>query len=65
MKGAEHIYVGHLRHRFGELDPHGHYTVMCASGARATVAAGWLQAHGFTHLDVFLGSMGAWKARQA
>jgi hydroxyacylglutathione hydrolase len=26
------------------------------------VAAGWLDAHGFDHLDVYLGSMGAWKA---
>jgi hydroxyacylglutathione hydrolase len=35
---------------------------MCASGMRATVAAGWLAARGFDHLDIYLGSMGAWKA---
>lgn len=62
MGGAEHIYIGHLRERFRSLDVTRHYTLMCASGARATVAAGWLQAHGFTKLDIFLGSMGAWKA---
>ncbi|WP_228242786.1 rhodanese-like domain-containing protein [Porphyrobacter sp. GA68] len=35
---------------------------MCASGMRATVAAGWLASRGFGKLDVYLGSMGAWKA---
>jgi hydroxyacylglutathione hydrolase len=34
---------------------------MCASGMRASVAAGWLASKGFEHLDIYLGSMGAWK----
>ena len=29
---------------------------------RATVAAGWLASRGFEKLDIYLGSMGAWKA---
>jgi hydroxyacylglutathione hydrolase len=59
MPGSSHIYIGHLRDRYRELDPSKPITVMCASGARATVAAGWLKAHGFDDLDIFLGSMGA------
>lgn len=62
IEGSRHIYVGELNDRWQDLDPKGHYTLMCASGMRATVAAGWLQAHGFDQVDVYLGSMGAWKA---
>lgn len=62
IEGSDHIYVGELHKRWQELDPDRHYTLMCASGMRATVAAGWLDAHGFDRIDVYLGSMGAWKA---
>lgn len=62
IEGSQHIYVGQLNERRKDLDPARHYTLMCASGMRATVAAGWLDAHGFDRLDVYLGSMGAWKA---
>ncbi|MDZ7785004.1 MAG: MBL fold metallo-hydrolase [Halioglobus sp.] len=62
IAGSSHIYVGELNTRWEELDQDSHYTVMCASGMRATVAAGWLSSKGFTNLDVYLGSMGAWKA---
>lgn len=61
VPGAQPIYVGELPRRLNELDPARHYTVMCASGARATVAASLLQEVGFRRLDVFLGSMGAWQ----
>ena len=61
IEGSEHIYVGELNERYRDLDPAQHYTLMCASGMRATVAAGWLASHGFDKLDVYLGSMGAWK----
>uniref|UniRef100_UPI003562D117 rhodanese-like domain-containing protein n=1 Tax=Halopseudomonas sp. TaxID=2901191 RepID=UPI003562D117 len=59
---ARHIYVGHLNEQWRDLDPGRAYTIMCASGARASVAAGWLKAQGFKHVNVFLGSAGAWKA---
>ena len=59
---SQHIYIGELNERFRDLDPSKHYTLMCASGMRATVAAGWLASRGFEKLDVYLGSMGAWKA---
>lgn len=62
INGSQHIYVGELNERFRDLDPSKHYTLMCASGMRATVAAGWLASRGFEKLDVYLGSMGAWKA---
>src|SRR3546814_216353 len=59
---SQHIYIGELNERFRDLDQSEHYTLMCASGMRATVAAGWIASHGFEKLDVYLGSMGAWKA---
>lgn len=62
IEGSQHIYVGHLNQRWRELDKKHHYTLMCASGARATIAAGWLASHGFENIDIYLGSMGAWKA---
>lgn len=62
IKGSEHIYIGHLNERWRELDKSHFYTLMCASGMRATVAAGWLASKGFKKLDIYLGSMGAWKA---
>lgn len=62
IEGTEHIYVGHLNERWQKLDPSRRYTLMCASGARATIAAGWLASRGFAHLDIYAGSMGAWQA---
>jgi len=62
IEGSQHIYVGHLNKRWRELDQSRHYTLMCASGARATIAAGWLASRGFEHIDIYLGSMGAWQA---
>jgi len=62
IDGSQHIYVGELNTRWKDLDRSRHYTLMCASGMRATVAAGWLASRGFDRLDVYLGSMGAWKA---
>tara|TARA_R110000751_G_scaffold2018_1_gene7984 strand:+ start:70692 stop:72053 length:1362 start_codon:yes stop_codon:yes gene_type:complete len=65
IDGSQHIYVGALNERYRDLDPATHYTLMCASGMRATVAAGWLASRGFAKLDVYLGSMGAWNAAGA
>lgn len=62
IEGSEHIYVGELNERWAELEKDRSYTLMCASGMRATVAAGWLASRGFSNLDIYLGSMGAWKA---
>lgn len=64
IEGSQHIYVGELNERWKELDESRQYTLMCASGMRATVAAGWLASRGFEKLDIYLGSMGAWKASE-
>ncbi|MDN6276796.1 rhodanese-like domain-containing protein [Psychrobacter sp.] len=50
---SQHIYVGELNERWQALDKHCHYTLMCASGARATVAAGWLVSKGFSDIDIY------------
>ncbi len=62
IDGARRLYVGELPGQLEELDREGRYTVMCASGARATIAASILRRADFRRVDVFLGSMGAWKA---
>ncbi|SLN25417.1 MBL fold metallo-hydrolase [Oceanibacterium hippocampi] len=62
VEGARHVYVGKLPTELDGLEKDRHYTVMCASGARATIAASVLLRAGFTKVDVFLGSMGAWRS---
>ncbi|WP_237068226.1 MBL fold metallo-hydrolase [Microbulbifer guangxiensis] len=62
IPGAQCVYVGHLPDQLEKLSQNTHYTVMCASGARATIAASILRRSGFDNVDIFLGSMGAWKA---
>ena len=62
IEGSRHIYVGELNKRCQERDKDGDYTLMCASGMRAAVAAGWLASKGFENPDIHLGSMGAWKS---
>lgn len=64
IRGSLHIYVGELLNQLETLERNRHYTVMCASGARATIAASILLQAGFQNVDVFLGSMGAWKASE-
>lgn len=62
VPGAQHVHVGELPSKAKELDRGVHYTVMCASGARATIAASVLLRAGFNTVDLFLGSIGAWKS---
>ncbi|MDN5565959.1 MAG: MBL fold metallo-hydrolase [Psychrobacter sp.] len=64
IEGSEHIYVGHLNERWQELDRDSRYTLMCASGQRATIAAGWLASKGFDNIDIYLGGMSAWQKLQ-
>ena len=61
IEGAEHVYIGGLPAALEDLDSGRHYTVMCASGARATIAASVLLRAGFERVDLFLGSLGAWQ----
>lgn len=62
IDGSRHIYVGMLQEELSSLDPDRRYTTMCASGARATIAASVLLKAGFRTVDVYLGSMSAWQA---
>lgn len=62
IDGSQHIYIGHLNERWRELDKNRSYTLMCASGMRAAVAAGWLASRGVGKIDIYLGSIGAWQA---
>ncbi len=62
IPGARHLYVGEVQARLAELVPQSAYTVMCGSGTRATIAASVLLRAGFDGVDLFLGSMGAWKS---
>ena len=61
IPGARHVYVGHLPGVISELDGGTAYTVMCGSGSRATIAASLLRRAGLSAVDVFLGSMAAWR----
>ena len=58
---AIHVFLGELPAALEELDRSRSYTVMCASGARATIAASVLKKAGFDNVDLFLGSLGAWR----
>lgn len=60
ISGARHLFIGELPRELESLDRSRSHTVMCGSGARATIAASVLMRAGFTDVDLFLGSMGAW-----
>ncbi|MEX0873231.1 MAG: rhodanese-like domain-containing protein, partial [Aquisalimonadaceae bacterium] len=62
ITGSCHRYVGELGNHLDTLRHDHRYTVMCGSGQRATIAASVLLRAGFSRVDVFLGSMGAWQA---
>ncbi|NNU17059.1 MBL fold metallo-hydrolase [Parvularcula sp. ZS-1/3] len=62
IEGAQNVYLGHLADRIGDVPSEGNVTVMCGSGARATIAASVLLKHGRSDIDVFLGSTKAWLA---
>jgi hydroxyacylglutathione hydrolase len=61
ISGARHLFIGELPRELESLDRSRSHTVMCGSGARATIAASVLMRAGFTDVDLFLGSMGAWR----
>ncbi len=59
---SQHVYLGHLNSKWNDLEKDRRYTVMCASGMRASIGAGWLKSRGFDKVDIYLGSIGAWQA---
>jgi hydroxyacylglutathione hydrolase len=62
IDGSRHTFLGELSEQIDQLSPNKHYITMCASGMRATVAAGFLKANGFENLRIFMGSFGAWRS---
>lgn len=65
IETAQHCYVGEILQNPEALTLIGPVTVMCGSGARATVAASRLQKAGLTDIDVYYGSYAAWTASGA
>ena len=62
IEGSHHAYVGELPDAADDIDPENPVTVMCGSGARATIAASVLRRCGFADVDVYIGSMKAWQS---
>ncbi|MEJ2604461.1 MAG: MBL fold metallo-hydrolase [Gammaproteobacteria bacterium] len=63
IAGARHVFLGKLPGALRDLDPARHYTVMCGSGSRATIAASLMRRAGFRDVDLYLGSISAWTSR--
>lgn len=62
IEGSRHAYVGKLPEAVEDLERDKPVTVMCGSGARATIAASQLRRNGFSDVDVYIGSMKAWNS---
>ncbi|MBW4095472.1 MAG: rhodanese-like domain-containing protein [Acidobacteria bacterium] len=60
IAGALHIPLGDLPNRLEELDPDEDLHVICRSGGRSFRATAWLNANGYTAINVD-GGMGAWQ----
>jgi rhodanese-related sulfurtransferase len=59
VEGAQHIPLGLLPERYGEVEPDDDVYVICRSGGRSLQATAWLRQYGFEPVNV-LGGMGAW-----
>jgi hydroxyacylglutathione hydrolase len=59
LKGARHVFLGHLPDELEELDRNTPVVTFCGSGQRAIVAASILKAHGFDEVANAFGSMEA------
>ena len=62
IRGALHIYVGHLEERFSDIPRDKPVAVVCSVGNRASLGASILLAHGCREVYSVLGSMRAWAA---
>ena len=56
---AVHIPLDQLPDRLDELDPDTDLAVICRTGGRSARATQWLEAHGYSAVNV-TGGMGAW-----
>jgi hydroxyacylglutathione hydrolase len=63
LPGAEHIPLGYLLEHKNELPRDTHIVLHCQGGGRSSIAAGLLQAEGFTNVSNLAGGMTEWKRR--
>jgi hydroxyacylglutathione hydrolase len=63
IKGAEHIFVGHLKQRFEDIPQDKPLAIHCLWGGRASLAASILLSLGLVNVYVVLGAIRAWKSR--
>jgi hydroxyacylglutathione hydrolase len=63
IKGAAHLFVGHLKQRFEEIPQDKPLAIHCAWGGRASLAASILAGLGLVNVYVVLGAIRAWKSR--
>jgi hydroxyacylglutathione hydrolase len=63
IKGAAHLFVGHLKERFEGIPRDKPLAVHCSWGARASLAASILAGLGLVNVYIVLGAIRAWKSR--
>jgi len=61
IKGARHIYVGHLEENLDEVPKNCPVVVYCGTSRRSGIAASILKKNGYRKVYNTLGSMAAWK----
>ena len=62
IQDARFVTGSELPSRFPEIRKHRQVAVICGSGYRSSVAASFLQHHGYRNIVNVLGGMSAWKA---
>lgn len=62
IKGAKHVYVGHIQERMVDIPKDKPVAVICNVGHRAGLGASILLREGFREVYSVLGSMTAWRA---
>ncbi|MDW7733151.1 MAG: MBL fold metallo-hydrolase [Methanolobus sp.] len=62
IKGATHIYVGHVEENLDKVPHDCKIIVYCGTGRRSNIAASILKKNGYGHIYNVLGSMAAWKS---
>lgn len=61
IPGVSHHFLGKFPDSIPSLDKDRKMATYCASGYRASIAASWLQKHGFEHVSNVPGSFLAWQ----
>ncbi|HWH52307.1 MAG TPA: MBL fold metallo-hydrolase [Gemmatimonadaceae bacterium] len=62
LPGAQHLFLGDLAARAGEMAPDAPIALHCGGGTRSSIAASLLLARGFTNVFNATGGYGAWTA---